>query len=201
MRLFVALYPPPEAVDDISEQVGRLRVGEAAASGINVRLTKRDTLHVTLTFLGEVDEARLPDVGTALDRAARTWNRRAGVVGSREGLGPPRVRFAGGGRFGRGPFTVLWTGLAGDVDALHMLSRATRRELKRSRVPHDRKPFRPHLTIARPGDRVDREVIDADRSTLDGYLGPSWPVTELVLVRSQLGPRPTYDRLAAWSLS
>lgn len=196
----MALYPPPEVVHDIVGQVARLRVGEAYASGVNTRLARPDNLHVTLCFLGEVEDGSLPVVTDALSRAARTWRRLAGVVGSREGLGPPRLRLAGGGRFGRGQFTVLWTGLAGDVDALHLLGRAVRRELKRARLPHDRRPFRPHLTIARPGDRLDRAAVDEDVATLDGYLGPSWPVTEMVLVRSNPGPRPAYEPLATWQL-
>jgi RNA 2',3'-cyclic 3'-phosphodiesterase len=195
MRLFVALYPSAEAVDDVVAQVGRLRVGELAARGINVRLTRPENLHVTLAFLGEVDDDRLPEVTAALDRAAQSWK-----GGTARANDPPQVRLAGGGRFGRGRFTVLWTGLTGDVDALHALSRAVRRELRRGRLPYDNKRFRPHLTIARPGDRIDWDDIFLDLSTLDGYLGPSWPVTEMVLVRSHLGPRPWYDRLATWSL-
>ncbi|HEX5542946.1 MAG TPA: RNA 2',3'-cyclic phosphodiesterase [Micromonospora sp.] len=200
MRLFVALYPSPEAVNDLTEQVGRLRVGEAAAMGINVRLAVPERMHVTLAFLGEIEETWLKGVTAALGRAAQTWHRPAGVAGSRVGLGPARIRLAGGGCFGRGRFTVLWAGLTGDVDALHALNQAIRRELKRARLPHDRRPFRPHLTIARPGERMEPEPIEEDRCTLDGYLGPSWPVTEMVLMRSHLGPRPTYDRVAAWPL-
>lgn len=190
MRLFAAIYPPPEAVDDIVAQAGRLRIGAAAANGVNVRLAARANLHVTIAFLGEVGEDRLPVVRGTLERAVANWGR--------SGL---RLRLGGGGRFGRGRFTVLWVGLTGELDALDRLARATRRELRRARLPYDRRPFRPHLTLARPGDRVDRTDIEEDVRTLDGYLGPSWPATELVLVRSHLGPRPSYDRLDSWPLT
>jgi 2'-5' RNA ligase len=190
MRLFAAIYPPPEAVDDIVAQAGRLRIGPAAANGVNVRLAARANLHVTIAFLGEVGEDRLPVVRGTLERAVANWGR--------SGL---RLRLGGGGRFGRGRFTVLWVGLTGELDALDRLARATRRELRRARLPYDRRPFRPHLTLARPGDRVDRTDIEEDVRTLDGYLGPSWPATELVLVRSHLGPRPSYDRLDSWPLT
>ncbi|HEY0696178.1 MAG TPA: RNA 2',3'-cyclic phosphodiesterase [Micromonospora sp.] len=190
MRLFVAVYPPPEVVADLVAQVGRLRIGETAASGVNVRLTAPEVLHLTLAFLGDVDESRVSDVRTALGRAA------AGTADSPA----PRIRLGGGGSFGRGRFTVLWAGIRGDTEALHRLSRAIRRELRRRRLPYDGKPWRPHLTIGRPGDRMNREDVLFDRSTLDGYLGPSWPVTELLLVRSHLGPRPTYQRVDGWQL-
>jgi 2'-5' RNA ligase len=73
------------------------------------------------------------------------------------------------------------------------LGSAVRRALRRARLPYDPKPFRPHLTLARPGDRVD---VRADVAELTGYRGPEWPVEEIHLVRSHLGPKPTYDRLA-----
>jgi 2'-5' RNA ligase len=33
---------------------------------------------------------------------------------------------------------------------------------------------------------------------LTGYRGPEWPVREVRLLESHLGPKPTYDQLAAW---
>lgn len=196
----MAAYPPPEAVADLAAQVSRLHIAAAAERGINVRLTAPQTLHLTLAFLGEVADDRLPTVMGALDRAATTWHQQPGGARSVADRQPPRVRLGGGGRFGRGRFTLLWVGLAGDVAALGTLNLAIRRELRRGRLPCDWKPFRPHLTLARPGDRVSAAEVAADRAMLDEYLGPQWPVTEMVLMRSHLGPRPAYDRLAAWPL-
>lgn len=200
MRLFVAVYPPPEAVADLSAQVARLHIGAAAARGVNVRLTAEETLHVTLAFLGDVEDGRLADVTAALGSAAQAWRERPAGAGSRGDPQVPRVRLGGAGRFGRGKFTLLWIGLTGDVAALRALNLAIRRELRRSRLAHDWRPFRPHVTLARPGDRVTAAEVDEDRRVLDGYLGPSWPVAEMALMRSHLGPRPRYDRLEAWAL-
>ncbi|MCI4063886.1 RNA 2',3'-cyclic phosphodiesterase [Micromonospora sp. R77] len=192
MRLFVAVFPPPAAVDDLTAEVARLRVGAAAAAGTNVRLADPARAHLTLAFLGDVEESRLVDVESALGLAAETF--RDGRDSS------PRLRLGGGGSFGRGRFTVLWADVRGDVEALAVLARLVRFGLRRGRLPHDEKPFRAHLTIARPGDRIDRADVLADRAALHGYLGPEWPATELVLVRSHQGPRPSYDRLAAWPI-
>ncbi|MGB2568887.1 RNA 2',3'-cyclic phosphodiesterase [Micromonospora citrea] len=192
MRLFVAVYPPPAAVADLTARIAGLRVGAARAAGINVRLADPAQLHVTLAFLGEVEADRLIDVestlGLAVETARRSWQ------------SAPRLSLGGGGRFGRGRFTVLWVDLLGEVEALHVLGRLIRSGLRCNRLPHDDRPFRPHLTVARPGDRIDRSEVEADRAALDEYRGPEWPATELVLVRSHQGPRPTYDRLAAWPL-
>ena len=114
MRLFVAVYPPAPAVAHLAAFVSGLRVGLASAEGVNTRLARPDTLHVTLAFLGDVADERLTAVTAALARAVD---------------GPaPSVCLAGGGRFGRGAFTVLWAGLGGDVEALRGLAGAVRRD-------------------------------------------------------------------------
>ncbi|MCW3843394.1 RNA 2',3'-cyclic phosphodiesterase [Micromonospora yasonensis] len=192
MRLFVAVYPPRSAVEDLTAQVTRLRVGAASAAGINVRLADPANVHLTLAFLGDVEDDRLVEVESALGRAAETFR------SARDGS--LRLRLGGGGSFGRGRFTVLWVDLRGDVEGLAVLARLIRLGLRRARLPHDEKPFRAHLTIARPGDRIDRAEILADRQTLHDYEGPEWPAQDLVLVRSHPGPHPTYDRLSTWPL-
>ncbi|TDC29681.1 RNA 2',3'-cyclic phosphodiesterase [Micromonospora sp. 15K316] len=192
MRLFVAVNPPADVVADLTAQVARLRIAAASAAGTNVRLADPAHAHLTLAFLGDVEEARLVEVESALGLAAQ-WFRE-----SRDAT--PRLRLGGGGRFGENRFTILWVDVRGEVEALATLARLIRSRLRGARLPHDERPFRPHLTIARPGDRVDDADVEADRAALDGYQGPEWPATELVLTRSYPGPRPRYERIAAWPL-
>lgn len=192
MRLFVAVYPPPDACDHLEQQLARLNVMSAVERGVNTRPARRETWHVTLAFLGEVPDERADRAGPAIERAAEGW-RPAGRTA-------PELRLAGGGRFGRGRFTVLWVGVDGDGAALDELSRRVRRELKRARLPYDAKPYRPHLTVARPGDRLDRADVDADRAALADYRGPVWRAERVELIRSHLGPHPTYDHLQSWPL-
>ena len=186
MRLFVATYPPPPACDDLERRLAGLNVALAAGKGVNTRLARRDTWHITLAFLGEVEDERAADVHTAVGRAV-------------DGRPASPLRLAGGGRFGRGRFTLLWVGVQGD--GLDELARSVRRELKRARLPFDDKPFKPHLTVARPGDRLDRAAVDADRAALAEYRGPEWRAGTVELIRSHLGPKPTYDHLGAWPLA
>jgi 2'-5' RNA ligase len=186
--LFVAVYPPAGALDHFAAAVSRLRLGAATAAGTNVRLVARPLWHVTLAFLGEVPDDRATGAAAALAEGVARW--RSGAAGA------PALRLAGGGRFGRRQSTVLWVGLAGDVDALRALGGLVRRELRRARLPYDRKPMRPHLTFARPGERLPAEDLAADLATLAGYEGPEWTAEAVHLVRSQLGPKPVHDRLA-----
>ena len=179
MRLFVAAYPPVDALDDLQGYVDRLNISTAA---VNTRLTARPLWHVTLAFLGEVADERVAEAGRALDRAA-------------ESLGPfrPQLRIAGGGRFGRARFTLLWAGIGGDVAALGRVSEGVRMQLRASRLPYDMKRFNPHLTLARPGERLPDSAIAEDLATLGDYRGPQWTISSIELVASYLGPHPRHE--------
>jgi 2'-5' RNA ligase len=63
-------------------------------------------------------------------------------------------------------------------------------------LPVEDRPFRPHLTLGRwrPGRPADGTMTDR----LAEYRGPAWPVTEVRLWESHLGPRPTYETVATW---
>ena len=187
MRLFVAVYPPPAAVTDLASCVGRLALGQPREPGRAVRAVPPDRWHLTLAFLGEVAEQREPVARAAVEAAAREATL-------------PELRLGGAGRFGKGRFTTVWIGVRGETAVLTGLSKAVRRELRRGKLPFDDKPFRPHLTLGRPGDRLSAAELAADLAALDEYEGPPWRVQAVELVRSQPGPKPRYDRLAAFPL-
>ena len=193
MRLFVAAYPSPEAVAHLSQFVGTLHVGRPAEPGRSLRVVPPDRWHLTLAFLGDVDDLRAGDAAAAMGAAASAWRDAGGQV--------PQLGVAGGGRFGRGRFTVLWAGVDGEVLFLDGLATRLRQALRRARLPVDRKPFRAHLTLARPGDRLPPAALAADLATLDAYRGPRWQLTDLRLVRSRLGPSPSYETIAVAPLA
>lgn len=207
MRLFVAIYPPIEAIDHISRLVDDLRTAAAA----DVRLAVPDEMHLTLAFLGEVEDAGLPDVLAALTVAAGTWRLpRQREDRSDEPAGAPRstpvdpapapwLRLGGGGSFTGERSTVLWVDLVGDRLALLQLAHTVRRELDRAGLPYDPRPYQPHLTLARARNPAPG-AVEADLATLDRYAGPTWPMAEMALMTSHLGPRPIYRRVAAWPL-
>ncbi|WP_433494822.1 RNA 2',3'-cyclic phosphodiesterase [Micromonospora sp. CA-248089] len=184
MRLFAAIYPPAVAVADLTARIKGLRV----ASARHARLADPADLHLTLAFLGEVPDDRLTDVEYALASAARTAR-------------SPLLRLAGGGCFGQGRSTVLWVDVRGEVEALDALALSIRDGLGEAGLPCDDKPFRAHLTIARPGDRVPEADIRSDLHTLHDYAGPQWSATELRLIRSHPGRTPRHTRVAAWPLA
>ena len=103
MRLFIAAYLPAEVERHFAAMVGTLAVARPMPEGQSVRLVPAEQWHMTLAFVGEVDDARKDDA--------------VEVMGALPALAP-EVRIGGGGRFGRGKFTTLVAKVDGDVAPL-----------------------------------------------------------------------------------
>jgi RNA 2',3'-cyclic 3'-phosphodiesterase len=181
MRVFVAVTPPPEALDELSSATAEMRSARP-----ELRWTRPDQWHLTLAFLGEVDDQARADLSVRLGRAAA-------------GHPPMRLALHGAGRFGN---RVLWTRVAGDLVALRGLAVSVRAAARRAGVALEDRPYRPHLTLARGREGTDlRPVVDA----LAGFAGHTWTADELHLVRSHLGAgperTPRYEVLTTWTLT
>jgi 2'-5' RNA ligase len=179
VRLFVAVTPPDAARADLAAAVAPLHELPGAP-----RWTAPERWHLTLLFLGEVAEERVPRLREVLGAAV-------------DGTPSMTLRFAGGGRFGsrRRP-QVAWAGVEGDVAPLGELAVRLARAARRLRLPVEDRPFRAHLTLGRwrPGAPADADVVDR----LAGYRGPDWPVTRVALLQSHLGPKPRHDAVETW---
>jgi RNA 2',3'-cyclic 3'-phosphodiesterase len=128
------------------------------------------------------------------DRVARLVERAGPAVAASP---PMTLRLAGGGRFGslRRP-QVAWTGLDGDVRPLTELAVRLARAARSLDLPVEDRPFTAHLTLGRWRPRHPADGSLPDR--LAGYRGPDWPVSEVRLLESRLGPKPSYETVAAW---
>jgi RNA 2',3'-cyclic 3'-phosphodiesterase len=184
MRLFVAIAPPPAVLDELDALVEPLR-----ARRLDLRWTSREAWHVTLAFLGQVDEATAVRLLPRLELAAGLHQQ-------------VRLAFAGAGAFPAATrANVLWGGLSGDRRALARLAESVAAGASRAGAPPPDKGrrFQPHLTLARCRTPADvTELVAA----LDGYQGQLWTADRVHLVRSRLGAteHPRYSSLANWPL-
>ena len=187
MRLFVAVEMPPPVREALGELQARLR--ERMAGETRLRWVAPERIHLTLKFLGNVDASLVPALAAALDRAVREQPAFELVVG---GLGTfPSARAA----------KVLWVGLAGDLDALERLRARVEQAMVGAGLPAEKRPFRAHLTLARVPDGVrPHEVGDATAGALADAI-PTFSVQRVALVRSTLGPGPSYRTLASAPLA
>jgi 2'-5' RNA ligase len=188
VRLFVAVAPPEAVLDDLEAACAPLRPGAEQPGAGELRWTGRELRHITLAFLGEVGEDRLPALLPRLSRAARRHQ-------------PFGLRIAGGGAFpGPARATVLWGGIAGDRQALGELAMSVAAGARRAgALPADEgRRYRPHVTLARCRVPADLRQVVAE---LSAYTGPAWTAGEIRLIRSTLGGgQPRYETMGTWNL-
>jgi RNA 2',3'-cyclic 3'-phosphodiesterase len=161
VRLFVCVRPPDEILDRIEGVVAACR--RDAPEG--VRWPARSTWHVTLHFLGEVDDPE--PVISALAAAPLPATVEAE-------LGPLVVRL------GREV-------VAAPVRGLDALAEAVVGAVGHLGRPPEDRPFRGHVTLARLGRRPAR--LPACVGTA---VAGEWTVGDIALVRSHLGAGPAH---------
>jgi 2'-5' RNA ligase len=184
MRLFVAIAPPAAVLDELDALVEPLR-----SSRQDLRWTNREAWHVTLAFLGQVDEPTAVELAQRLERAARLHH-------------DIRLAFSGAGTFPAARrANVLWSGLSGDRAELARLAESVVAGAACAGTPppdHGRR-FQPHLTLARC--RMPADVTDLV-AALEDFQGSSWTADRVHLVRSHLRAteQPRYSSLTSWPL-
>jgi len=170
MRMFVALVPPPAALDHLDDFLAPRR-----EAGPDLRWTVPDQWHLTLAFMAEVADRHLDDLVERLGRAAA---RRT----------PFPVTLAGGGAF-PDPVRakVLFARVETDGPELGRLATGVRAAAGKAGAAADGGRFHPHVTLARAG-----RPVEATRwlRVLDAYRGETWPAEEVALVASYLGEGP-----------
>ena len=123
-RLFVAIQPPLAV---------RERLLAAMGGVINARWQSDEQLHLTLRFIGEVDEGVASDIDAALAR-----------------IRAPRfdVTLAGIGHFGGDAPRLLWVGVESNAALFHLRDKIEAALIRAGLAPETRR-YSPHVTLAR----------------------------------------------------
>lgn len=193
-RLFIAAALPGDVLDALAQARPALTLGRERASLPKLRWVQRERLHLTLKFLGSTPLARIEAIDAALqETAAQT--------------APLGLRLQGWGLFGGRRPRVVWAGLAGLPGEIERLADCAARldeRLTRRDFAPERRPFRPHLTIARVPDRAPNDERLALRAAVEKLPAPApapWRVDELHLIRSHLGADAHYETLVSYRLA
>lgn len=175
MRLFFALTFSPAARAALHQAQQRLRAFSPGA-----RYPGEETLHLTLAFLGETPQGRAPQLGELLAALPAP---------------PLALRFSQAGPLS--PEEGLWALFPEECPALFALQGELAARLEGAGFPLPRRPFRPHVTLARrvafPGPAPrGQDLLPRPLSV---------PCGRVSLLRSQLRPQgPLYTELAAQAL-
>ncbi len=168
-RLFFALWP----TDPVRDAMAAHR--EAMSRDMQGRATRPDTLHLTLVFVGNVPDLRVPTLLACGDRVRAqrfqlTINRSAAFARAKVG----------------------WLGCTDPPPALFELQTALQEQVEGADFALNGEGFQPHVTMARHCERpAEEDVIPAIH----------WQVESFVLLQSQPGPGgPDYRVLRHWAL-
>lgn len=182
MRLFLAIELPDPVRQHLAglTKDRRLENHVTSASGgeFPISVTTPQNLHVTLKFLGDVDESAVGPLREALGHVETAPPARV-FVGHAELLPP------------RGLVRVVSVGLDGDVGRVAQLQRDVEAACAEQGFPAERRAYVPHVTLARARTPLPGDVRDGLQAYLDRHLpGPQFDVNGLALFESKLGAGP-----------
>ncbi|MFI8519955.1 RNA 2',3'-cyclic phosphodiesterase [Streptomyces sp. NPDC085481] len=180
IRVFIALAPPDDAKDELARA---LRPAYDTYPGM--RWNRIEDWHITLAFLGELPAATVPILQPPLADLAATRR-------------PLELALRGGGHFDE---RVLWSGIDGDLEGLHLLATEVRAVVRNCGIPFEDRPLRPHLTLAR-ARRGEGDRVVAAAAGLAGFTGRRWRAGRLHMVGSNIGRGPgpiRYRDIESWS--
>ncbi len=172
VRVFCAVELPIAARARAAEHAALLR---ERFREVRASWPRAENLHLTLKFLGEIEESRVEALSKAAGRAASDSRRFT-------------LKLEGAGAFPRrgGP-RVLWLGVADSSGGLARLQSRLEDECEREGFQREERPFHPHLTLARlRAPQGTRALAQLHQET--GFEPLEFPITELVVMLSELGP-------------
>ena len=131
MRAFIAIAVPESLLKSCQDIVAQLR-------GLNLqgRFAKTQSIHLTLQFLGNIEEDQIVGIAQVLEQAGREvapFDLEVGRLGVFPQLANPRV---------------VWLGVD-PVDGLMKLQSKIQRGLEPLGFPREKRDFHPHLTLFR----------------------------------------------------
>lgn len=171
-RIFAAIQLSDKARRKIGDYINRLRRGHR---NLRVGWEKREKLHLTMKFLGDLDEERLEDLHGAVKKTATQ-------------IAPFVVDISGTGVFPnpKNP-RILWLGIRNPERNLAGLNRVLETECARAGFAREKRAFKPHLTIGRL--RQPYHSTDLVAEHLASNIEPvSFAAGTIAVVESKLQP-------------
>lgn len=163
-RLFVAVTPDDEARHGLAAQLDG-----AIPPPVPGQVVRPENWHLTLRFIGDVDDPSVDRILHALDDSP---------LGGRF-----RIRLGGLGAFPNAKRAqVLWVGVRSGHDEVGRLASTVDHALDAAGIDPEDRPFRPHLTISRfrPSESV-RALIDGA-----GTIDVPMTIDRVILYESRL---------------
>jgi 2'-5' RNA ligase len=183
MRTFIAVELDKPVKDALSRLQSELKKSEA-----DVKWVFPENIHLTLKFLGEVKEEKIPKIIQSLKKIARAVNSfRAEIntIGAFPNTKSPRA---------------IWTGIEQGKENLLRLAELIEDAAAKLGFPKEERKFSAHVTIGRVRSPKNKAALSEAMQRLK-FDALSQTVNSVILFKSTLTPKgPIYEKLAEESL-
>lgn len=180
MRAFIAIDLPGWIRDRLREVQDKLK----GKQGSKISWPRPDGIHLTIKFLGDIEEKEIEEIGKVLERVA-------------EGIAPFRLSVEGVGAFPTisNP-RVIWVGVKTEGENLLLLRKGLEEGFAQLGFEKETRPFQPHLTLGRIKYLGDKKGFIEGYRALGGIKLGGFLVEGIVLFKSELKPTgAVYTRL------
>jgi 2'-5' RNA ligase len=169
-RIFTAVDISAKVRCKVSDYIDELR---REFSDLRVGWERPEKLHLTLKFLGDVDDGQLQD----LNDAARETAKRISAFD---------LRVSKTGVFASAKNArILWLGVEDETGSLPKLNELLESACEEKGFLREKRSFKPHLTIARIREpRQSKELIE--RHLQNDFQSNEFTISEIVIYQSQL---------------
>lgn len=182
MRAFIAVNLPDEIKKKVAEATAYLKQIDSG-----VKWVEPENLHLTLKFLGWVEEERLPE---------------AVKIAGKLTLPSFKLKLAGVNTFpaGKSP-RVLWMDINEGAEELKALADRMEEDLSSAGFKAEGREFSPHLTIGRIKDKRGIDKVMEELGKLAGVEFGGFTVSSFEIMKSTLTRKgPTYEVYKSFGL-
>lgn len=185
IRSFVAIELP----DPLQQALGQLQ-DRIRATGLSAKWSRPENIHLTLKFLGDINPESVAEIGAAMAGAADTVSAMtlyAKSVGVFPSVKRPRV---------------LWTGVAGETEALGRLQKHLEDRFAALGFEKEKRRFAGHFTLARFKGGVDADAVVDVMQQFGDFITDAFVADAIHLFQSRLTPQgPIYSKLKSFPLA
>jgi 2'-5' RNA ligase len=187
MRAFIAIELPQEIKDSLSKIQEQLK-----KAGGDVKWVLPKNIHLTLKFLGEIDNTKLNKINEIIEDVIK-------------GKNSFQVRISSIGAFPKINFPrVIWIGIDKGDNETKTIANELEERIARVGIPREERPFSSHITIGRTKSTLNRERLVQNLQNLASNFGEEnlvFTVKNITLFKSTLTPKgPIYEILKEASL-
>ena len=182
MRAFIAIELSQEIKSTLSILQQSLQKTKA-----DVKWVEPQNIHLTLKFLGDINEAQLNQISGILDEAAKlnpAYSIRISELGAFPEIENPRV---------------IWAGVDHGDSQTKQINRILEKRLSSIGIPKEKNEFSAHITIGRVRSGKNRIKLSGELKRLNvGFTGKElqMQVSKILLFESKLSPKgPAYAPL------